>query len=75
MADFTRLTAEVEETKTVTQSAIQLLENLSTRLREEANNPAAINALADELDANGAALAAAVVANTPSEGEPTPPTA
>lgn len=63
--ELDRLSSEVAENTSVTQSAITLLGNLSEQLRALANDPAAINALADTLDANSNALAAAVTANTP----------
>lgn len=66
-ADLARLTAAVERDNTVNQSAITLLNNLSQMLRDAANDPAAINALADQLDAQQQALADAVVANTPAQ--------
>ena len=79
-------TADIAEQKTVEQSIITLLgqvvqqgKDLATQLAAAiaANDPAALQAVADELDANNTALeantadiAAAVTANTPSE--PTP---
>lgn len=73
--DITRLTTEVEETKTATQSAITLLNTLAEEIRANAGNAEALNTLADELDANANALAEAVAANTPGSEpdlEPTP---
>jgi hypothetical protein len=61
-----RIESEVAEAKSVAQSAIALLGGLSQQIRDNAQDPAKLTALADELDANNAALAAAVVANTPS---------
>jgi hypothetical protein len=63
--ELDNLTVEVTEIGTVVDSAIVLLEGLSARLAEIANDPAAINALALELDTKSKELAAAVVANTP----------
>jgi len=63
--DLTRLTAAVERDKTVNESAVTLLTQLSQMIRDNANDPAALNALADQLDAQQQALADAVVANTP----------
>jgi SMC interacting uncharacterized protein involved in chromosome segregation len=68
-AELDRLTREVAENGTVIQSAIVLLEGLAERIRELATDPAALTALADELDAKEQQLAAAITANTP---EPTP---
>ena len=64
-AELDRLTTEVSETKTVVDSAIALLGQLAQLIRDAASDPAAINALADELDAKSNELAEAVAANTP----------
>ena len=72
MADLTDITREVQETQDAEQSAIVLLNSLAEQLRAAATDPAAIAALANQLDSNANALAAAVVANTPAA--PTPPT-
>lgn len=63
-AELDRLTTEVTETKTAVDSAITLIVGLAERIRELQNDPAALTALADELDAKQAELAAAVSANT-----------
>lgn len=63
--DLTRLQAAVAQDNTVNQSAITLLANLSQMVRDTAGDPAAVNALADQLAAQQQALADAVVANTP----------
>lgn len=67
--DLTRITTEVSEMSTVVDSAVALLGDLSQRIRENATDPAALNALADTLDNKANALAAAVAANTPAAGE------
>ncbi len=66
MADLSALQAEVTENGEVGASAAALLAGLSQQLKDAlaANDPAAVQALVDELDANTAALAAAVEANT-----------
>lgn len=61
--ELDRLTAEVSETKTAVDSAIALIGGLADAIRAIATDPAALNALADELDAQQAAIAAAVAAN------------
>ncbi len=66
------LRREVGETKTVIASAKALLTNLADRLRSNAGDPAAIQALADELDGQQSDLAAAIAANTVAEDEPEP---
>ena len=58
------LTREVHETSSVIESAIALLNGLGAAVRAAASDPAAVQALADELDAKQAALAAAIAANT-----------
>jgi hypothetical protein len=63
-AELERLTAEVTETKTAIDSAITLITGLAERIRQLQNDPVALTALADELDAKQAELAAAVAANT-----------
>lgn len=79
MLDLTALTAEVADNGDVIASASTLLSSLSQQIRDMAGDPAAIAALADQLDANSAALADAVAANTPAasgttpdDGEPAP---
>ena len=63
-----RLTTEVAENSDVIGSAVTLLGNLSQQIRDLKDDPAALDALADDLDAQSNALAAAVAANTPQEG-------
>lgn len=66
-AELDRLTAEVGEIKTVSDSAIALLDGLSDQIRALQNDPAQLAALADELDAKAAEVAAAIARNTPAE--------
>lgn len=70
-AALDRIRAEVEESRAVSQSAIALLNGLSAQIRDLKDDPAALEALADALDADTNALAAAVTANTPA-AEPPP---
>lgn len=65
MANLSALQAAVEAENTVIDSAITLLNGLAEALRAAATDPAAVQALADEVGAKSAALAAAVQANTP----------
>lgn len=65
MADLSRVQAEVAETGTAVGSAITLLENLAQMIRDNATDQAALEDIANSLDAQGTALAEAVVANTP----------
>ena len=64
-AALDRVQAEVTEMSAAVDSAIVLIEGLAQRIRDLATDPVALNAFADELDAKSNALAAAVVANTP----------
>jgi hypothetical protein len=65
-AELDNLTTEVTETGTVVDSAIALIAGLAQQIRDLADDPAALAALATELDAKTNALAAAVSENTPS---------
>lgn len=67
-AALDRLTQEVLDTKGAADSAIALLTGLGDYIRANVSDSAALNALADDLDAKQAEIAAAVVAN------PVPPT-
>jgi len=67
------LTVEVAEIATVVDSAIVLLNGLAQQLLDIRDDPAAIEALALELDAKANELAAAVVANTPPVEPPVEP--
>jgi chromosome segregation ATPase len=66
MADLAALQAEVQQNSDVTQSAVTLIQGLSQQLKDAiaANDPAAIQAVVDQLDANTQSLADAV-ANVP----------
>jgi hypothetical protein len=63
--ELARLQTEVAEMSGVVDSAIGLINGLAQQIRDLATDPAALNALADSLDAKAGELAAAVVANTP----------
>lgn len=71
--DLTALEAEVAENTDAVASASSLLSTLAQELRDAAGDPAAVQALADRLDQNNAALAAAVTANTPQAPPVEPP--
>jgi N-acetylglucosamine kinase-like BadF-type ATPase len=66
MATLEELQTEVSQNTDVTQSAITLISGLSQQLKDAlaANDPAAIQAVVDQLDANTNSLAEAV-ANVP----------
>jgi len=71
-AELDRVAAEVAQNGEVIDSAVVLLDKLAQLIRDNAGNPAALNKLADDLDASGNKLAAAVAANTPAEEPPAP---
>lgn len=63
--DLSALQSEIERDSEVNSSAATLIAGLAAKLEEVKGDPAAIQALADQLRANSDALAAAVAANTP----------
>ena len=65
MSHLDTLEAQVRSTTSTIQSAITLINGLADRLREFANDPAKIKELADQLQESSAALADAIIANTP----------
>lgn len=71
--ELERVQTEVTEISGTVDSAVALLEKLAQLIRDNATNPAALNKIADDLDAKGNALAAAVVANDPDTPPPPPP--
>lgn len=73
--ELERLTTEVAETRGVVASAIALIKGFKQALDEAiaANDPAALTALSDSLDAGQQELAQAIAEN-PLPGEPPPPT-
>lgn len=64
-AEIDRLTASVTALTTVDDSLVALVGNLAQAIRDNATDPAALNALADKLDAESIKVADAVTANTP----------
>jgi ABC-type transporter Mla subunit MlaD len=71
-AEIDRLAASVKANADAEQSAATLLAELSGLIRQSVNDPAKLTALADDLDAQRQALAAAVTANTPAAPTPAP---
>jgi hypothetical protein len=68
MANATaEITAAVENITNVVEAATVAFQELSKRLQDAANEPAAVQALAAKLNADAAKLAAAITANTPSD--------
>jgi hypothetical protein len=66
--ELEKLVVEVAETEGMVDSAITLIVGLSDYIKLHANDPVAMLALANSLDAKQATLAAAIAAN------PVPPT-
>jgi len=56
---------EVGNNTDLQQSAISLIQGLAQQIKDNADDPVAIKALADQIHSNSAALAAAIAANTP----------
>lgn len=63
--DLSALSTEVEQNASAIDSAAVLLGTLSQQIRDLSTDPAALQALADQIDANTATLTTAVAANTP----------
>lgn len=72
-AELVALQAQVAQTDTVIASAVTLIQGIAAQLEAIKDDPAAISALAADLQGTTAALAAAVTANTPSGPTPTTP--
>ena len=66
-----RLETEVEETRGAVDSATVLIQGLADYIRANSADPAALIAMSDKLDADQAAIAAAVAANPLPEEPPT----
>lgn len=70
-----RLKAEVTENNDAIQSAIASITGMAQTIRDLKDDPAALEELADSLDAQSRQLVEAIVANTPTampDGTPTP---
>lgn len=66
MIKFQDLQAAVAAEDTVIQSAVTLIQGIAQRIADAGVDPAALQALTDDITAQAASLAAAVTANTPS---------
>ncbi len=66
-AELDRLKASVAALTTSEKSLVALVKGLAQLIRDNATDPAALNAIADEIDADNAEIAAAVTENTPAE--------
>lgn len=69
-AELVALQAQVAQTNTVIASAVTLIEGIAAQLLAIKDDPAAIAALAADLQATTADLAAAVAENTPPTDPP-----
>lgn len=65
MATIDDILADVQSERTVIDSAITLLNNLTSMIASAGTDPAKLQAVIDTVEANKKALADAVVANTP----------
>lgn len=66
-ASLDRITREVSESRQATESVLTLVSGLSDQIRDLKDDPAALEQLADDLDAQQGEIASAVTANTPAE--------
>lgn len=67
-----KLTAEVAQIDTVIDSAISTIKGLAQQIRDSLTDPAALQRLADDLDAKSVALSAAIAESTSVVAEPVP---
>jgi len=65
MADLSRITAAISTNNSAVDSAVILIKQIAEALRNAGSDQAAVDALAADLEAKAAELAAAVVENTP----------
>jgi chromosome segregation ATPase len=65
--DLQNLADQVKQNTDAEQSAVALLTSLADKLHAAADDPAAIRDLATQLKSSSDALAAAIVANTPTQ--------
>lgn len=63
--DFTNLRSEIAANRSAVDSAKTLIQTLVAEVEANKNDPAALQALVDDLKANDADLAGAVAENTP----------
>jgi hypothetical protein len=72
-AELDRLQQAVTNCTTVGDSAVALIKGLSAQIAASKDDPAALQAIADRLDAEAATWKTAVEANTPAAPTPTVP--
>ena len=68
-AQFDALRREVEESRSVTESAVSLIGGLATQIRDLKDDPAALEALTQQLSSQSDALAAAIQSNSPAPAD------
>lgn len=68
MADLTQLTADVQATTDVEQSAVKALRGIKAQLDAAGTDPVKLKALGDSLESNTADLAAAIADTTGGSG-------
>jgi septal ring factor EnvC (AmiA/AmiB activator) len=73
--DIDRLRASVEANTSAVQSANALITSIAQQMRDAADDPEEIRALADQLEQNTASLSEAVAANTAAPAAPAAPAA
>jgi chromosome segregation ATPase len=66
-AELDNLKTQVASNRDLTQSAVTLIQGLAAQIEAAKNDPAAIQALADDLRAQDTALGDALKANTPAQ--------
>lgn len=75
MSALDDLSAAVQQTQNLEQSAVTLIQGLAKQITDAvaSNDSAALTALASQLNSSAAELAAAVTANTPASPDPNAP--
>ena len=65
--DITELQNSVSQLTDATEASISLLEQLGQEVRDAADDPEQVRALADQITAQAASLSEAVMRNTPAD--------
>lgn len=71
-SDLQGISDAVANATTVEQSAIEMIQGLADQIASLKNDPAALQALSDSLNAKSSDLAAKITENTPAAPTPTP---
>jgi hypothetical protein len=67
LTDFSSITSAITNEETVEGSVVTLLQQLSQQLQANANDPAQVQAIAQQITTDATNLAQAVQANTPAD--------